>query len=157
MGILGGATAYLPAVALTYVSDNYPSLFTYAIIFITLIYILLCHLTAFKESHSANADLIKDLLNNDDVKSTLLEPLYYTFKTKSHRYKSTKFGLLDEMNDTVKSMSGESVIHYVLWCLMALVFILEFSIFSSHLMNANLPFTDNGEQEVQVINEGNAQ
>ena len=65
------------------------------------------------------------MLRQEDIKSSLLEPLYYTFKTRSVRYKASRFGLLDELNDHVRSMSGESVIHYILWTLMALVMIVD--------------------------------
>ena len=141
LGGVGVLTSYLPMLVLSYVNDSNPSLYSYAIVLLTLIYMVVCHFTAFKEGHSANSDLVKDLLNNDDVKSTLLEPLYYTFKTKSQRYKSTKSGMLDEISDQVNSMSGESVLHYVLWCIMALVLVLDFCIFSAKLLDVGLPFT----------------
>ena len=73
------------------------------------------------------------------MKSSLLEPLYYTFKTRSQRYKGTKFGMLDELSDHVKSLSGESVMHYVLWSMMVLVLVLEFCLFSGKLLDAPLP------------------
>ena len=102
---------------------------------------LICHFTAFRESGGGNADAMKNLLQENDVKSSLLEPLYYTFKTKSNRYKGSKFGMLDEVSDQVDSMSGESVIHYVLWSILALVMVLEFCIFSSNILDVKLPLT----------------
>lgn len=156
-GVVGALTSALPALALVWVNDNYPELFQYAIVALTLIYMLICQLTAFRENKATNSDLIKDLLNNDDVKSTLLEPLYYTFKTKSHRYKSTKFGMLDEISDTVNSMSGESVMHYVMWCIMALVLVMEFVIFSPKFADVNLPFSGSDNTAPQELIEGEVQ
>jgi hypothetical protein len=102
---------------------------------------LICHFTAFKEASGDSADSMKDLLKDDDVKSSLLEPLYYTFKTKSNRYKGSKFGMLDEVSDHVDSLSGESVVHYVLWTILVLVQVLMFCIFSSSIMDSKLPLT----------------
>lgn len=141
MGFLGVASSYIPIYLLQVVQDNKPSLFNIAVVAITLIYMLICHFTAFKEASGDSADSMKDLLKDDDVKSSLLEPLYYTFKTKSNRYKGSKFGMLDEVSDHVDSLSGESVVHYVLWTILVLVQVLMFCIFSSSIMDTKLPLT----------------
>lgn len=140
-GLLGGLSSYIPIYIIATVQENNPTLVRFAVVAITLVYMLICHLTAFKEDRITNVDSMKDLLTNDDIQSSLLEPLYYTFKTKSHRYKSTKFGLLDDLSNQVNSLAGESVIHYVLWSVLALVLVLEFCIFSSSLIDAQLPLT----------------
>jgi hypothetical protein len=80
---------------------------------------------------------------DDDIKSTLLEPLFYTFKTKSYRYKGSKFGLLDDVTNQVRSYSGESVLHYILWSLLVAVLVMEFVVFSPSLMNVRNPYLDN--------------
>ncbi len=157
LGAVGAATSYLPMTALAWVNENHPDWFCYTIVLLTLVYMLVCHLTAFKEGKSANFTDIKDILANDDVKSSLLEPLYYTFKTKSHRYKSTKFGMLDEVRDQVNSMSGESVLHYALWCIMALILVLQFVVFSPKLLDTPLPFNDNGNQQTTIQQGGDAE
>ena len=72
-------------------------------------------------------------VKKEDIKSTLLEPLYYTFKTKSSRYKSSQFSVLDEVDDHIHSLSGESVIHYILWSLLAIVMIAELCLLSPQL------------------------
>ena len=138
-GIVGALTSYIPIYILSIVQLNSPDMFNYAVVGITIVYMLICHLTAFKEGHAEDAAEMRNLLKNDDIKSTLLEPLYYTFKTKSHRYKSSKFGLLDELSDHVNSLSGESVMHFVLWSVLALVMLLEFCLFSSSVFNIQLP------------------
>ena len=74
--------------------------------------------------------LKRGTLKKEDIKSTLLEPLYYTFKTKSQRYKASHFSVLDEVDDQIHSISGESVIHYLLWMLLVIVMILELCLFS---------------------------
>lgn len=139
LGGLGMLSAFIPIYIMSYVNDNSPGMLNYTAVGLTLMYMLICHFTAFREGHTADADAVNTLLKSDDVKSSLLEPLYYTFKVKTQRYKSTKFGLLDEVSDQVNSMSGESVMHYVLWSLLVLVLVLEFCIFSQHILDVALP------------------
>ncbi|MBO4811512.1 MAG: protein kinase [Prevotella sp.] len=139
IGLVGAVTSYIPILLMQAVQNSQPSLLNFVVVAITLVYMLVCHLTAFKEKHITESDDIRELFKADDVKSSLLEPLYYTFKTRSQRYKGTKFGMLDELSDHVKSLSGESVMHYVLWSMMVLVLVLEFCIFSGKLLDAPLP------------------
>lgn len=117
-------------------------MFNVAIIIITLVYMLICHLTDFRGDQKADSKLISEVLEND-IKSTLLEPLYYTFKTRSYRFKGSKFGLLNDVTDQVRSISGESVLHYILWSLLALIFVIDFIVFSPKLMNVSNPDVDN--------------
>ena len=43
--------------------------------------------------------------------------------------------MLNDVTDQVRSISGESVLHYVLWSILALIFVLDFIIFSPSLLN----------------------
>ena len=137
-GLLGAFSSFIPIIVLKYIGQSHPSLFNMAIIVITLVYMLVCHLTDFRGDQKADSKLIAEVLEND-IKSTLLEPLYYTFKTKSYRYNGSKFGVLNDVTDQVRSISGESVLHYILWSVLALIFVLSFIIFSPALMNVDNP------------------
>lgn len=136
--IAGAFTSFIPILILKYIGQSHPSLFNVAIILITLAYMLICHLTDFRGDQKADSKLISEVLD-DDVKSTLLEPLYYTFKTKSYKFNGSKFGMLNDVMDQVRSISGESVLHYVLWSILALIFVLNFIIFSPSLLNVSNP------------------
>ena len=137
-GMLGALSSFIPIIILKYISQSHPGYFNLAIVAITLVYILVCHLTDFRGDQNADNKLITEVLD-DDIKSTLLEPLYYTFKTKSYRFKGSKFGLLNDVTDQVRSISGESVLHYILWSLLALIFVIDFIVFSPSLMNVKNP------------------
>ncbi|MBO7537667.1 MAG: protein kinase [Prevotella sp.] len=141
-GLAGAFSSFIPIIILKYMDQSHPSLFNLTIIAITLVYILICHLTDFRGDQKADNKLITEVLDND-IKSTLLEPLYYTFKTKSYKFKGSKFGLLDDVTNQVRSISGESVLHYVLWSILALIFVLDFIIYSPSLMNVSNPNVDN--------------
>ena len=138
-GLVGFLSSWLPALALRYINNSYPSLFVPAIVVITLIYIIICHFTDYRSITKSDSQLVSEVMDDHDIKSTLLEPLYFTFKQRSFRFKGSKFGLLDDVANQVRSISGESVIHYVLWSVMMLILVLEFCIFSSHLFDAKLP------------------
>lgn len=141
-GLVGAFSSFIPIIILKYMGQSHPSLFNMAIIAITLVYMLICHLTDFRGDQKADSKLIAEVLDND-VKSMLLEPLYYTFKTKSYKFNGSKFGLLNDVTDQVRSISGESVLHYILWSLLAFIFVLDFIIFSPTLLNVDNPNSSN--------------
>ena len=134
-GILGYATAYAPLYLLKYVAEAKPTLFIPAILLLTVIYAVVCHFTDFRREQQTDSLFVDDILKNTDVKTELIEPLYYTFRTKSARYKSTKFSLLDDINNQVRSFSGESVIHYILWTILMLLLTGELLLFSPKVLN----------------------
>ena len=141
-GLAGAFSSFIPILILKYMDQSHPSLFNLTVIAISLVYMLICHLTDFRGDQKADNKLITEVLDND-IKSNLLEPLYYTFKTKSYKFKGSKFGLLDDVTDQVRSISGESVLHYVLWSILALIFVLDFIIYSPSLLNVSNPDIDN--------------
>ena len=137
-GLTGAFSSYIPITILKFLNESYPSFFNIGIIILTAIYMLICHMTDFRGDQKADNKLINEVLN-DDIQSSLIEPLYYTFKTKAYKFKGSKFGLLEDVSDEVHSVSGESVLHYVLWSLMISVLVAEFIIFSPSMMNVRNP------------------
>ena len=140
-GLLGYLSSYLVVFVLTYVNTSHYRLFIPAVIVITLVYMLICHLTDFRGDSKTDSQLINEVME-DDIKSTLLEPLYYTFKQKSFKFKGSKFGMLDDVANQIRSISGESVLHYVLWSMMIGLLLLEFVVMSPKLLNRH-PDLDN--------------
>ena len=149
-GLLGAVSSFIPIIILKYIGQSHPSLFNLAIIVITLVYMLVCHLTDFRGDQKADSKLIAEVLDND-IKSMLLEPLYYTFKTKSYKFNGSKFGLLNDVTDQVRSISGESVLHYILWSMLALIFVLDFIIFSPSLLNVSNPNTNTLKAPSEIV------
>ena len=140
-GILGALSAFIPIWILDYVNTQMPGWFNVAVVLITAVYVLVCHLTDFRGDEKADNKLINEVLS-DDIQSTLIEPLYYTFKTKSYKFKGSKFGMLDDISDQVRSISGESILHYMLWSVLVAVLVAEFIVFSPKLMNVRNPSLD---------------
>ncbi|MBR0049960.1 MAG: protein kinase [Prevotella sp.] len=140
-GLVGALSAFIPIWVMKFCNTNAPGLFNIAIVLMTLVYMLVCHLTDFRGDEKADNKLINEVME-DDIQSTLIEPLYYTFKTKSYRFKGSKFGLLDDVSDQVRSISGESVLHYILWSLLVAGLVAEFVVFSPKLLNLRNPYLD---------------
>ncbi len=134
-GFAGFMSSWLPVMALRYVNGSFPSMFVLAIVVLTLLYILICHFTDYRSVTKSDSQLVSEVMDDHDIKSTLLEPLYFTFKQKSYRFKGSKFGLLDDVSNQVRSISGESVIHYILWSLMVGLLVAELIVFSPNLLN----------------------
>ena len=141
-GLLGFSTSLVPFWILRYINNTHYSLFIPAILGITLIYILVSHFTDYRSDSKSDNQLVNEMMDNSDIKSTLLEPLYFTFKQKSFRFKGSKFGLLDDVNNQVRSISGESVLHYILWSIMVGILVMEMILFSPKLLNYNNPDMD---------------
>lgn len=137
-GALGLASSYIPVFILRYVNEHFSGMFIPAIIVITLIYMLICHLTGYHGDSRADSQLVNEVME-DDIKSTLIEPLSYTFKQKSFKFKGSKFNLLDDVVNQIRSISSESVLHYLIWCMMIGAVLLEMVVFHPKLMNMNLP------------------
>jgi hypothetical protein len=132
-GSVGLVLAYATYFILKLSEENIPSMFHLIVVLITGIYFFVAWYTDLSREQKTDTKFINDALKKEDIKSTLLEPLYYTFKTKSSRYKSSQFSVLDEVDDHIHSLSGESVIHYILWSLLAIVMIAELCLLSPQL------------------------
>ena len=141
-GLLGLLTSWIPITVLRLVNASAPSMFVLTAVILTLIYMAICHLTDFRADSKGDNELINEVME-DDIKSTLLEPLYYTFKQRSFKFKGSKFGMLDDVTNQVRSLSGESVLHYILWSVMVGLLLLEMILFSPSLLNYKNPDLDN--------------
>ena len=137
-GVLGLLTALIPIITLKYVYNTHPGFFVPALIVITLIYMLISNVTNTHRDSKMEGQFIGEVMESD-VKTTLMEPLVYTFKQKSYRFKGSKFALLDDVANQVRSISGESVLHYKVWTLMVALVLLEMALFNPKLLNYKIP------------------
>ncbi len=137
-GLLGILSSYIPVYILKYVNGSMPGMFIPAILLLTVVYVAVCHFTDFRSDTNSENLLISEVMD-DDVKSTLLEPLYYTFKEKKFKFKGSNFGLLDDVTNQVRSLSGESVLHYILWSALVGILLMEMVLFSPKLLNVGNP------------------
>ena len=140
-GLLGVISSWIPVFILKYVNGSMPGMFVPAILLLTAAYMAICHFTDFRSDTNSENLLISEVMD-DDVKSTLLEPLYYTFKERKFKFKGSNFGLLDDVTNQIRSLSGESVLHYILWSALVGILLMELIVFSPKLLNVNNPNLD---------------
>lgn len=140
-GLLGILSSLIPIMVLRYINGSSPSLFVPAILVFTAIYMAICHFTDFRSDANDENLLISEVMD-DDIKSTLLEPLYYTFKERKFKFKGSNFGILDDVTNQIRSLSGESVLHYILWSILVGLLLMELLMFSPKLLNISNPNLD---------------
>jgi hypothetical protein len=140
-GVLGLLSAMIPIVTMKYVFNQHPGMFIPTIIILTLIYMLICHLTDNHRDSKMENQFIGEVME-DDVKTSLMEPLIYTFKQKSFKFKGSKFAMLDDVTNQVRSISGESVLHYRVWVMMVAMLLIEMILFNPKLLNYKIPEKD---------------
>ena len=140
-GLLGLLSAMIPIVTMKYVFNTHPGMFVPAVIVLTLIYMLICHLTDYHRDSKMESQFIGEVME-DDVKTSLMEPLVYTFKQKSFKFKGSKFAMLDDVVNQVRSISGESVLHYKVWVMMVALLLVEMLLFNPKLLNYKIPDKD---------------
>ena len=150
-GLLGLLSAWIPVVIMRTVNESWPEFLVPTIIVLTLIYMAICHVTDFRSDTKEDSQMISEVME-DDVNSTLLEPLYYTFKQKSFKFKGSKFAILDDVTNQIRSLSGETLIHYILWSLMIALLLMEMILFSPKLLNIPNPdFDDMRVSPTEVV------
>ena len=140
-GVLGLLSAMIPIVTMKYVFNQHPGMFIPTIFAISLVYMLICHLTDYQRDSKMESQFISEVMEGD-VKTSLMEPLIYTFKQKSFKFKGSKFAMLDDVTNQVRSISGESVLHYRVWTVMVALLLIEMLLFNPKLLNYKIPEKD---------------
>ena len=130
-GAAGWATSLIPIYAVRHTAAAGSGWITATVVGLTLAYAAVCYLTDYRRGSQTDNKAIRQILNTagDDIKTSLIEPLYYTFRTRAARFKGSQFGVLDDVTDQAHSQAGESVLHYVLWTMMTLLVAGELIVF----------------------------
>lgn len=137
-GIVGFCSSLIPLWILRGVQDAAPGFFIPTTILLSILYYFICIKTDGSTKASNEKEMIKEAID-DDVKSSLLEPLYYTFKTKSAHFRGSKFGVMENVSDHYTSSANDAFIHYLLWSIMVILLLVEMIVFSPKLLNVDNP------------------
>ena len=137
-GLLGSLSALVPIAVLWLASGVGKMAYVGIIAAFTVLSMVIHYLMELRRERREDVRLMNQVID-DDVKSNLIEPLYYTFKTKSFKYKGAKFGVLDEIQDRLKGVSNESVLQNFLWSLLMVLLVLEMVAFHPKMMNVRVP------------------
>jgi serine/threonine protein kinase len=138
-GLLGIVSAVLMTAILKWLYALSPMAMNTGIVIFTFGYVAIGMATGQSKTNDTDTDDMQAALENDDIKTSLLEPLYYTFKTKSTNYKGSKFGALEDITNQVTSATSSAVIHFRLWTAFLIVIIMEIMIYSPKALNVKNP------------------
>ena len=135
--ILAALSSFIPAFILEMIWRVFPFLFNSAVVFLSLLYIVVAFLLSKKNSNQHLGEL--RAVFQVDPEKALVEKLYYTFKIRSFKFKGSNFSLLDDAVSEVKSFSSEKILRYALWSLMLLLLIFIFVWYHPVLLDNPLP------------------
>lgn len=142
--LFGLCTSILPIAALTFVDNHFPSLFVPAVIVITFIYIWVGRMSNADKLAKQDKQTILDILE-DNEKTALVEPLYYTFKSRSNKFKGSKFNVLDDVEQRIGFSNISRSLHYLYLGLAVTILILEMMLYNRNLLNLDAPKQVNTE------------
>lgn len=139
--LVGFFSSLIPMLALKWTYAQFPAALVPLIVVLSLVYMAIAVMTDYRRERKSDMMLVKKVVE-DDEKTDLLEPLYYTFKTKSFRFKGSKFSALDGVQDNLQSITSETILHHLFWCLMIGLLVFEILAFHPDLMNLANPDID---------------
>lgn len=136
--LFGLCTSFLPIAALYFVDNHFPDLFVPAVIAITLIYVWVGRMSNADQLAKQDKQAILDILE-DNEKTALMEPLYYTFKSKSNKFKGSKFNVLDDVEQRIGFSNLRRSLHYLYLAMAVIILIVEMLLFNHKLLNLDAP------------------
>lgn len=143
MGVGGVLLAAVPVYVLKWCYAAAPAWLTVLLAVFVGLYWLAGMLLGRKNSTKQLQDFESVFGNKEDINTRLLEPLYYTFKTKSYKYRGSKLGLLDDVAAEVKFTEKDVSVHYMSWILLMVVMLGVFIWFHPALMGHQVPSKGN--------------
>lgn len=151
MGVGGVLLAAVPVYALKWCYAVAPDWITVLLAVFVGLYWLAAMLLGCKSSTRQLQDFEGAFENKDEISTRLLEPLYYTFKTRSYKYRGSKFGLLDDIAAEVKFTEKDVFVHYVSWIMLMIVMTGVFIWFHPALMGHKVPGKDHWKEQVHEV------
>ena len=141
--ILGAASAMIPVRVLKYIGPEHPHMLALASIAMLVIYVGIALWTGGRGKKSMyKAQELKPILQ-ENINTTLLDPLYYAYRQKSSMYKGSNYKALDDVIGVMNAMKVELYIHYVQWTVFMAVLLGMFICFHPKLLNIKDPDTEN--------------
>lgn len=138
--LLAIIVSFLPAYLIKGVSIHSPSAVQWVVLLLSLVYIFF----ALRECLSKQNTLSKPSSNLEgvfeiDENKALMEKLYYTFKTKSFKFKGSNYGAIDDIVGESNAAQYEVGIKCTMWGILLFVLIIVFLWFHPSLLNHASP------------------
>ena len=140
---LGGLLVSLvPAAILSLCLHNYPGTARWVVLVMSLGYVAFGLKYAFGKSSIASiTDDMKDAFKVNEQRA-LSEMLYYTFRSRTFKFKGSNFALMDDAVGEARSNSTEKVINCFMWSLLPAVLILAIVWYHNDLLDHYGPNID---------------
>lgn len=143
LGILfasvGLLASLIPASALSYCMTQLPGSSRWGALLMSVGYASFGLRYAFRKSTVASiTDDMEDCFTVNK-ESALSEMLYYTFRSRTFKFKGSNFAMMDDAVGEAKSSSTEKVIDCLMWSLLPMVLIIAMLWFHSSLLDHNGP------------------
>lgn len=143
---LGIVISFIPAAILALCISNYPGATRWAALIMSLAYVGVGLKYAFGASTvSGQLDDLKGAFAVNE-ESALNEMLYYTFRSRTFKFKGSNFGVMDDAVGEARSNSTEKIIHCVMWSLVPAFLILALVWFHSRLLDHGGPDLESWKQ-----------
>lgn len=153
-GIVGALSAYIPTMILEWVIANAASMTTLATVAIIATYVGLSYMVGCNKS-TDRLNTLKTVIekSNEDENSAKVHAdcLYYTFKSNNKKFKSSSYGVYDDISSELKLIKNDCLVHYTCWCLMMMLITLSFVLFHPSLSGQKMPNTDNVATQLKEI------
>ncbi len=144
--LFGVIISLVPAAILSVCLHNYPGVARWVALVMSAAYVSVGLKYAFGKSTVASpTEDLKDAfkVNDDD---SLSEILYYTFRSRTFKFKGSTFSLMDDAVGEARSSSTEKVVNCVMWSLVPAFLIIAMIWFHSSMLNHDGPDVDSWRQ-----------
>lgn len=144
--IVGLLVGLLPAWLLTLVGADHPMLLK--IVSIGLIFCYVVGMWVIGRNRSSHTEQELKNIFKENIQTSLIDPLYYTYKQKSYRFRGSNYRELEDTVGVMNALKVETTIHYVESILLLLLLFVLFVTFHASLLDMGIPDTDSFRQKV---------
>ncbi len=137
--LLGAATGALPVWLLRLIGESHP----YWLVVCSVLMVAGCTGLAFWTGQKKSLYRYGDLkpLMQENINSTLLDPLYFTYRQRASQFKGSAYKTLEDAMAVMNATRVELFVHYLLWIALMLVLTLLFVCFHADLFDLDVPDT----------------
>lgn len=135
--ICGAVLLTLPAWGAHWLIEKYPDQLTNIIMGLTILYIIIAFITGLMRS-TIKVRNLKPLCE-EKVEMSLMEPLYFTYKTSVSKFRGSDYGALEDAIEVVRNTKRELRTHYLLWSMLVAIFIVLFVCYHPQFLGIEQP------------------
>lgn len=86
-----------------------------------------------------------------NIHSTLLDPLYYTYKQRSSQFKGAGYKALEDAVAVMNATKIDFIVHYLLWIILMTLFVVQMICFHANLLDMEIPNVQEVERMLESM------